>query len=154
MFILKFHYSLFYILDHLMPTCARDPELHQNKRQKLSLEIKTELLCPNFINNFKKTWNQNVSLSNQHLELIVDPFKVCVIQDFLSNKELVENIRQEFYELDFNPRSMDLYEFFQSKDLKYLNSEHLNNFYDFLRTNVMSWVWSACGLRKTLQYYT
>lgn len=131
---------MFVLLDHLMPTCARDPEEYANKRQKLSLEMNSEICNSNFMNNFQKTWKQNLALSNKNLEIIVDPFKVCIIQNFLHNKELINDIRQEIYELDFNPRNMDLYEFFQSKDLKYLNSKHLKNFYEFLEKDVMNWV--------------
>lgn len=123
-----------------MPTCARDPEESDIKRQKLSLEMNSELLDSSFVNNFENIWEQNLPLSNKNLEIIVDPFKVCVIQNFLHNKDLIDEIRQEIYELDFNPRNMDLYEFFQSKDLKYLTSKHLKNFYEFLETHVMPWV--------------
>lgn len=123
-----------------MPTCARDPEKHPHKKQRLSLEMNSVLLESMFLKNFKHTWIQNLPLLNKTLELIVDPFKVCVLQNFLHNTELVNNIRQEFYELDFNQRNMDLYEFFQSKDLKYLNSTYLRDFYQFLKTDVMNWV--------------
>lgn len=122
-----------------MPTCARDPELYASKKQKLSLEMNEKLLNPDFLNNFRSTWKGNVPLINQNLELIVDPFKVCVIQNFL-NEELIPDIRKEFFELDFNQRNMDLYEFFQSKDLKYLTSEHLKKFYEFLKHDLKSWV--------------
>lgn len=122
-----------------MPTCSRDPPQHANKKQKISLEINTELLNSKFVNIFKDAWKQNVPLSQNDFELIVNPFKVCVVQNFL-HAELVDEIRQEFYKLDFNPRNMDLYEFFQSKDLKYLNSEPLKSFYEFLKTDVMNWV--------------
>lgn len=123
-----------------MPTCARDPQEYSNKRQKLSLEMNAELLDSSFLNNFQEAWKQNLALSNKNSEIIVDPFKVCVLQNFLHSKELINDIRQEIYELDFNPRNMDLYEFFQSKDLKYLKSKHLNNFYEFLEKDVMNWV--------------
>lgn len=120
-----------------MPTCSRDPEQHLIKKQKLSFEINPELLSSSFIKNFKSNWKQNLSLSNKSIEVVVDPFKVCILQDFLCNKDLLNEIRQEIYELDFNQRNMDLYEFFQSKDLKYLNSNHLSHFYDFLTKDVM-----------------
>lgn len=123
-----------------MPTCARDPEKHPHKKQRLSLEMNSVFFESTFIKNFKHTWKQNLPLLNKSLELIVDPFKVCVLQNFLHNMDLVNNIREEFYELDFNQRNMDLYEFFQSKDLKYLNSTYLKDFYQFLKTDVMNWV--------------
>lgn len=126
--------------DHLLPTCARDPEQHSKKKQKLSFEINPELLNPNFIKNVKMNWKQNMPLSIKGIEVVVNPFKVCVLQNFLCNKDLMNEIRQEIYELDFNQRNMDLYEFFQSKDLKYLNSNHLSNFYGFLTKVVMHWV--------------
>lgn len=123
-----------------MPTCARDPELQMIKRQKLSYEKNVELNNVNFINNLTEYWNKNVPLLHKNVEILVDPFKLCVIKDFLHSEELVKDIRQEFYELNFNQRNMDLYEFFQSKDLQYLNSPHLKNFYEFLKNDVMNWV--------------
>ncbi|KAJ8932550.1 hypothetical protein NQ318_000702 [Aromia moschata] len=137
------------ITDHLMPTCSRDPDLQPKKKQKLAPEISPVLLEKKFTDTFQENWNRCTPFVNDTLEIITDPFKVCVVNNFLANEKLLDDTRQEFYELDWNSRSMDLYEFFQSKDLKYLNSEHIRNMFEFLKTDVMKWVAELTRLNLT-----
>nr|XP_023022848.1 prolyl 3-hydroxylase sudestada1 [Leptinotarsa decemlineata] len=129
---------------HLMPTCHRDPDGRPVKKQKVTPEITKTLL-----DELKKCWSCNKNLQNNHFELIVEPFKVCVINNLIENSHLLDDIRNEFYELDWNTRNMDLYEFFQSKDLKYLTSEHIRNMFDFLKGDLMQWVMNITGLNLT-----
>ncbi|CAG9819240.1 unnamed protein product [Phaedon cochleariae] len=134
---------------HLMPTCVRDPDEQRSKKLKISPQINKKLLSNTAIGELKECWNQNKKLFNNYTELIVDPFKVCVLNNFLENPHLLNEIRQEFNDLDWNSRYMDLYEFFQSKDLKYLHSEHIKNMYDFLNTDVIQWVAEITGFNLT-----
>ncbi|RZC32276.1 prolyl 3-hydroxylase sudestada1, partial [Asbolus verrucosus] len=122
-----------------MPTCSRNPEENPNKKIKLSPEIRSDLLNSSFKNDFQNAWNENKEISSDGAEVIVDPFKVCVINKFLENHTFLNDLRQEFNDIDWNLRSMDLYEFFQSLDLKHL-SEHyaINSVYKLLQNDVMS----------------
>ncbi|KAG5870883.1 hypothetical protein JTB14_035751 [Gonioctena quinquepunctata] len=134
---------------HLMPTCHRDPDCQPAKKQKISPVINHNLVHKEIVEQLKNHWNLNRKLQNNHLELIVDPFKICVINNLLENSNILDDIRQEFYELDWHNRNMDLYEFFQSKDLKYLHSEHIKNVFDFLKGDLMEWVADITGLSLT-----
>ncbi|KAJ8920215.1 hypothetical protein NQ315_011876 [Exocentrus adspersus] len=134
---------------HLMPTCERPMDSQPTKKHRISPELNTALLHSSFKENFKNHWNKNVKLLDESIELIVDPFKVCVVSNFIENVKLLDGIRQEFYELNWNIRNMDLYEFFQSKDLKYLNSEYISSVFNFLKTDVMAWVADLTGLNLT-----
>lgn len=123
-----------------MPTCGRPPDLQPRKKPKVAPEINPILLSSSVMETFKENWSKNVKHLNENIEIINDPFKVCVINNFIDNAHFLECIRQEFYELDWNIRNMDLYEFFQSKDLKYLNFEHIRTTLNFLKNDVMNWV--------------
>lgn len=125
-----------------MPTCTRNPDdAPAPKRHKLSVEIRDRLLTQQFIDDFKQKWHENAKFNADKVEVITDPFHICVINDFLDNGLLLDAVRNEFYELDWNVRSMDLFEFFQSKDLKYLGSSAMiSALHRFLERDVMNWV--------------
>ena len=51
-----------------------------------------------------------------NFELHVDPFKVCVLSNFVDCKlenEFLENVKNELVGLDFNEKNNDLYKFKQ-----------------------------------------
>lgn len=121
-----------------MPTCSPNPEEIPSKKQKLCPEIRTTLLDKNFIKTFKSSWKNGEKCTDSNTELIIEPFKVCVIKDFLENAKLLNDIRQEFNEIDWNMRQMDLYEFFQSRDLKHFTSDSaIGSIYELLHKQVM-----------------
>jgi Rps23 Pro-64 3,4-dihydroxylase Tpa1-like proline 4-hydroxylase len=148
--IVKFNYPKICTGYHLMPTCSPNPDENPNKKVKLLAEIRTNLLDGDFMKEFQNAWNKNKGFNSNETEIIVDPFKVCVIRNFLDNPHLLNDVRQEFNNIDWNLRSMDLYEFSQSKDLKHL-SEHacINSVYQFLQNDVMKWVAALTGLTLT-----
>lgn len=127
-------------IDHLLPTNSTDTDCPLKKKPKISASIRNTLLSDNLVNQLQLHWNKNEKFYNEDLELIVDPFKVCVINNFIQDETFLWNVQKEFNDLDWNLRNMDLYEFFQSKDLKYLNSEYLSIIYDFLKNEVREWV--------------
>nr|CAH7729214.1 unnamed protein product [Callosobruchus chinensis] len=134
---------------HLMPTCDRDPELHPKKKIRIAPEISRKLTSKDFMDSIKQNWLKNTNLVNESVELVVDPFKVCILKNFIDNCNFLDEVRREFYELDWNSRNMDLYEFFQSKDLKYLNSEYLKSVFDFLKSDVLKLVEELTGFNLT-----
>ncbi|EFA10164.1 prolyl 3-hydroxylase OGFOD1 [Tribolium castaneum] len=135
---------------HLMPTCSRDPEENPSKRIKVSPEVRPHLLDTSYKDEFKANWTRNKEFQLDNTELIVQPFKVCVVNNFLENPSFLDEIRQEFNEIDWNVRSLDLYEFFQSKDLKHLTDlPNINLLYKLLQSDVMNWVAEITGLKLT-----
>uniref|UniRef100_A0A6P7FK15 Prolyl 3-hydroxylase sudestada1 n=1 Tax=Diabrotica virgifera virgifera TaxID=50390 RepID=A0A6P7FK15_DIAVI len=134
---------------HLMPTCSRDPDKIPQKKLKISAEIHKNLVRADFFNDLKDHWSKDEKLSSPDVEIITEPFKVCVINKFIDNEDVLDNVRQEFNELDWNMRNMDLYEFFQSKDLKYLSSDYINAIFNFLKEEAMEWVANLTGYSLT-----
>lgn len=131
-----------------MPTCSKNPE--ESKKPELSPEINSHFLKESYLNEFKSNWNKNKEFQLDNTKLITNPFKVCLINNFLQNANFLNDIRQEFNEIDWNVRSLDLYEFFQSKDLKNLTElPNINSLYKFLQSEVMEWVAEITGLKLT-----
>ncbi|XP_060532413.1 prolyl 3-hydroxylase OGFOD1 [Cylas formicarius] len=130
---------------HLMPTCDRESDIQPRKKQRLCPIIRKTFQSAETTESIKKCWLNNSELFNDDIRLIADPFKICILKNFLANPALLDEARQEFNELDFNYRSMDLYEFFQSKDIVYLKQEHLICLYKFLKDDVMRWIAELTG---------
>ncbi|XP_044753908.1 prolyl 3-hydroxylase sudestada1 [Coccinella septempunctata] len=93
----------------------------------------------------KEVWQKGNSFRSDEVEIIVDPFRVCVIDNFLESPDYIDGIRSDFNVLDWNKRKMDLYEFFQSKDLKTLDLDYIKGFYELLKKSVMTWVAEITG---------
>ena len=90
--------------------------------------------------DFKEHWKKCKTLINNVVEIITEPWKVCVIDHLLENDSILQAVRREFYELEWNRRRLDLYEFHQSLDLQHINSEQINSIYHLLKCEVMPWV--------------
>lgn len=125
----------------MFPTVVAPPK----KRGKFSLEINDSLATDSFIKEFQEKWNTNETVKTNDVELITNPFKFCIFQNYISDKVFLNNLRLFFNEIEWNKRHLDLYEFFQSKSLKNSNDDYLSQIYDFLNSNVRQWV-------RVLQY--
>lgn len=67
----------------------------------------------------------------------------------MQDAEFLSKIIDEFNEVEWNERSLDLYEFYQSKDLQHINLPHLKLLYEFLKEDVMKWVSELTGSELT-----
>lgn len=124
-----------------MPTCANDPALLQSQKQEmLTPELRGDLVDNKFICDFQMSWKNCNKMEVGGVKIITEPFQLCVIENFLQDISIFNQIREEFNEIKWNQRNMDLYEFFQSRDLKDTNLEYISNIYQFLKDNVMAWV--------------
>ncbi|XP_066157201.1 prolyl 3-hydroxylase sudestada1 [Euwallacea fornicatus] len=137
---------------HLMPTCENDQDLHPKKKLKLQPSLREDLLSKPSINALQNNWKSNNSFVGQSLEIISSPFKVCIVKDLLDNTSFLNELREKFYnEVSFRMRSLDLYEFFQSTDLKHLVdlAEPIRAIYEFLKNDLMTWVSTITGYELT-----
>lgn len=125
-----------------MPTCPTEEAASSVKQFKLSENpcLNGKLMEEQFISSFKQNWQANTNLIMKPVEFITDPFKVCIVDDFIECTDILDKVRNEMYELNWNKRNMDLYEFFQSKDLIKLENKFLKNTYEFLKNDIMEWV--------------
>ncbi|KAF7279201.1 hypothetical protein GWI33_007607 [Rhynchophorus ferrugineus] len=128
---------------HLMPTCGYSDEPCNKKKKEQPLSIRPKLKSS--VSDFQKSWLGDTPISNENFDLITDPFKVSVTKEMVEDATFLDKLRWELYNVNLNVRNMDLYEFFQSKDLKYLNLPEVTRFYDFLKSDVMNWVSSITG---------
>lgn len=102
--------------------------------------LRCELTDSKFMSRFKENWVDTKESEIERVELLKEPFQFCVVKDFLQDAEFLSKIREEFNEIEWNQRSLDLYEFHQSKDLQYLELPYLKLLYEFLKNDVMKWV--------------
>ncbi|XP_030764497.1 prolyl 3-hydroxylase OGFOD1 isoform X2 [Sitophilus oryzae] len=148
---------------HLMPTCSNISlcisEDIPEKRKKVSISLRSNLSLSSFVQSIQKFWNKNSNFSDNGFEIICYPFKVCVVKNFIENGKFLDKLRQDIYDLKFHLRTMDLYEFFQSRDLQYLSGDRITAIYDLLRKDVLNWVSSITGynlshISATISLYT
>lgn len=108
---------------------------------------KTAVLRPDlgeskFVEQFKENWIGGKESEVGGVAIKTEPFQVGVVQDFLEDADFLLKIREEFNEIEWNQRTLDLYEYYQSKDLQHIELPHLKLLYEFLKNDVMKWVFT------------
>ncbi|XP_045473021.1 prolyl 3-hydroxylase OGFOD1 [Harmonia axyridis] len=119
--------------------------IHPTKKLKLCPLLNPKLDVKEYKAQLIHSWKRRLSLMSNDVEILKDPFQVCVINNLLDNTEFVDGIRHDFDEVEWAKRKIDLYEFFQSKDLKHLDHTYIKEFYAFLKEVVMPWVAELTG---------
>ncbi|KAK9680377.1 hypothetical protein QE152_g39145 [Popillia japonica] len=82
---------------HLMPTCLPEPQKNEDKGVTFH-----KILKDNLLEHFQIHWNENKQFENEHFEIIAKPWKVCVLKNLLDDASVLNDVRQEFYEMDWN----------------------------------------------------
>lgn len=125
-----------------MPTCAQEHEVPPMKKLKVPEKpiLNRNVKQRDFIKSFKNKWTENLELNVDTVELFTNPFKFCVVDDFIEDTIVLDEIRKEINEIDWNKRNMDLYEFFQSEDLVGMKDKYIKYLYDFLKRDIKDWV--------------
>lgn len=128
---------MFVLLDY----CATATEVVCGEKPVENVpSLRCELTDSKFVSRFKENWVDTKDTEIERVELLREPFKLCVVKDFLQDADFLLKIREEFNEIEWNQRSLDLYEFHQSKDLQHLELPYLKLLYEFLKNDVMKWV--------------
>lgn len=125
----------------LLDYCAAATEVlcEEKAIEKLPL-LRANVADSKFLSKFKENWIDVKETEIESVEILTQPFKLCVVNNFLEDADFLLKIREEFNEIDWNQRTLDLYEFFQSSDLQHVELPHIKLLYDFLKTDVMKWV--------------
>lgn len=126
----------------MLDFCATAGEVlcEEKPVEKIPL-LRDELADGKFQSNFKEGWiGDGKEDAIGGVEIITQPFKMGVVKDFLQDAEFLLKIREEFNEIEWNQKSLDLYEFYQSNDLQHIELPHLKLLYEFLKNDVMKWV--------------
>lgn len=129
---------------HIKPGQTPDDGWMDYPEKKMKLGISSKYLQQDFTESFKELWLSNENTIEQ-FELVTDPFKACIFQDFISSLDVVNSIRHDFDDVTWYCRNMDLYEFSQSDDLKFVELGNIQNFYKFMKSDVMPWLSNCTG---------
>ena len=93
------------------------------------------------IERLQTHWSEQKDLKTPEVTLTCEPFRLCLLHDFLANPEMINNIVDDMNTLDWSRKKMDLYEFHQTADLASLTWQRsIRGIYELLKTEVMSWV--------------
>ncbi|KAJ0172459.1 hypothetical protein K1T71_011598 [Dendrolimus kikuchii] len=120
-----------------------NPRANRMDDPKLNNKLKTEEITERLTDHWKefKDW------SSSEVTLTCQPFRLCLLHNFLSNPEIINNIVDDMNTLDWSRKKMDLYEFHQTTDLASLTWQRsIRGIYELLKTEVMSWVSEITGL--------
>ncbi|KOB68520.1 2-oxoglutarate and iron-dependent oxygenase domain-containing protein 1, partial [Operophtera brumata] len=112
------------------------PRANRMEDPKLNNKIKSQEL----IDRLTSHWQDSKDLKCDELTLMAEPFRVCLLHNFLSNSDIINNIVDDMNTLDWSRKKMDLYEFHQTTDLASLTWQRsIRGIYELLKTEVMSW---------------
>ena len=103
-----------------------------------SFALSKAITGSSFEETFIKSWKENKCLTAQDCELIQDPFKSAVVQNFISEDNLIKTLVDEMTTMEWTRKQMDLYEFHQSTDLANVESGLLKEFHEFLNDGEFS----------------
>lgn len=126
----------------MRPECPDDPALPVAKRKCINSlpEIRSDLTEEKFIDDLKETSAKGTTSQTLNYAFYSDPFSVYVLKNFLDDEEFLLRMKEEFNEVVWRMRWLDLYEFFQSEDLRRTKLRHLSLFYNYLKDTVMPYV--------------
>ncbi|XP_001637143.2 prolyl 3-hydroxylase OGFOD1 isoform X1 [Nematostella vectensis] len=79
------------------------------------------------------------------------PFKCCVLPNFIENESYLLELKEELMKLDFNQKSVDLYKFQQSNDLKTSPSSNITLLRDLIYQDFRKWLQETCDMKLTDQ---
>lgn len=111
------------------------------------IKMNSKLSSEAFVSEFASNFANNSPWKSDEIKLLNNPFQVGVIENFLAEKSFTQKLVDEIQTLDWTRKQMDLYEFFQSTDLANVTSPCLSNFYNFINTEMRSWMEKLTGMK-------
>lgn len=134
-------------------------------RKSETVKPNQTLLNADFIKELNEQWNaadnadsassesfKPTKLNNDSVELYTNPFKICVVQQFLNSNLNGRAMVREMCEMEWQRKQMDLYEFHQTTDLANLtlvSKPLLKRFYNIMSNDVLPWMKQITGLPLT-----
>ncbi|XP_063228633.1 prolyl 3-hydroxylase OGFOD1 isoform X2 [Bacillus rossius redtenbacheri] len=89
---------------------------------------------------------RDACVPDDDVEVIGDPFRICVLKRFLSDARLCGALKDSFLELSLQRKESDLFSFYQSEDLSTIDDPEVAELLDFLETECRDWVRRVTGL--------
>lgn len=109
------------------------------KKLKHSI-ISNHVYSPEFQKLFCEHWHNYNNFKKDNLEVISKPFRMCKISNFLTNEDLMDEIKNELLDVKSRRNSIDLYQFEQTSDLVNVDSKNLKFLYETFQTDLATWL--------------
>uniref|UniRef100_A0A1B0DFW2 uS12 prolyl 3-hydroxylase n=1 Tax=Phlebotomus papatasi TaxID=29031 RepID=A0A1B0DFW2_PHLPP len=122
------------------------------RKQESVFKMHPKYKSEDFLANFRDSWAKCSPYcdAKSGIDLRIYPFKLCTLQDFVSEEDGIENLMNEIVnEVEWKRLHTDFLEFHQSPDLSSVISDYLREFYLYLRDEVMSWMERLTGEKLT-----
>ncbi|GAB0096552.1 Prolyl 3-hydroxylase sudestada1 [Sergentomyia squamirostris] len=131
------------------PDRQQDKEItpdYKMRKQESQFKMNSKYTDDDFTGKFKDSWAKNETFEYDGLILRNCPFKICTVQNFLSDTALIEKLMNEIInEIEWKRLHTDFLEFHQSPDLASVISDHIADIYRFLREEGMPWMQMMTG---------
>lgn len=102
------------------------------------------------IKKLNETWRNNQGSTQEAIEILSQPFQLGKISGVLADDQIIHKLVDEMAEqVTWTRRQTDFLELNQSCDLISICSPELKKFYEFLNTNMISWMREVTGLNLT-----
>ncbi|XP_034950365.1 prolyl 3-hydroxylase OGFOD1 [Chelonus insularis] len=112
------------------------PKLKKFKHSILSDHVESQ----EFQEIFRKHWLNQMSIKTKNLEIIVEPFRVCKISNFIRSESFMDDLKSELSEVQSKRLTMDLYQFEQTNDLANYCTDNIGIFHETFKTTMVTWM--------------
>lgn len=90
---------------------------------------------------FLSHWSKAEPFTSKNITLHSDPFQICIVDEFLNDVDVINNIVEDMNTLDWYRKTMDLYEFHRTADLSEISwQRNIKAVYELLKNDVMKWM--------------
>lgn len=98
-------------------------------------------------NMLKKGFKNRSNVNEEGVSFYQEPFFHGVINNFIQEREFLQNLQEELAELTFAEKNNDLYKFYQSsEDLKVIDSPCINILRSLIYTDLKKWMSDITGI--------
>lgn len=114
------------------------------------IDLAESLTNDSVVKKLQEAWQGNQELSLETVKLFNDPFQLGKISGVLAEEQLIQALVDEMAEeVTWTRRQTDFLELNQSCDLISISSPRLMRFYEFLKTDMITWMRQLTGLNLT-----
>eukprot|EP00794_Sanderia_malayensis_P007942 gene7942-8797_t len=96
-----------------------------------------------------KYYRSGKPLQNDQIQLIDSPFHCCVVNNFISDDNFLQQLKDDLLSLKFNEKSNDLYKFEQSDHLKKAKAGSVQTLQHILYNDFSAWLKDVTGIEFT-----
>lgn len=117
--------------------------LSKKRSSSVDIKLNQDFKSEEVEREFLSCWSNERPFTAQNITLVNEPFQICVLDNFFSDADAIDGIVDDMYTSDWFRKTMDLYEFYRTADLKEFSwQRNIKAVYEMLTDEVMKWV---CG---------